>query len=516
MMSSSDLEESHALKTLKCWQSERFGFVWQIALPRNLAETVATGGKAHLCLDWGHKIPGAVICAKKPDVVSSVGAASEIARKYLRGAPITNVWRDQSNSDVWVEFCDREGRSWFMHCTSAHNGEMSIIDNTVTSILQIGSRGIFTKRKPVTNVLPQAGDGNFVSIIGNLLQGLRRDDVEGGAAAEADDGSTSDQLKGGDEEKAKASSETGDFSEIHAAWRDVRRKLSRRKKLLVASLSKLEKGLPTKEQIAMKGNHAILLQQFSYLIKPELLELSIGPEIYGGKETVVLSINPELSPGANVEAAFQDLKKCKKSRAIGDVQGKKLLDAIQALDRDLGQLQDTGQLAEVPELVLERHGINAAGGRPSSAGAGIRQNSASLKQSSGKSAAMEFRLDGVRYLVGRSAEDNDELTKSAKSNDYWVHVAGIPGSHVIVPRTGASEVLSMSMVRTAAILALHYSKLRGDRAGEVYVAKRHDLKKRRGMAAGTWQIMRSETVFVRYEEQELKAVLGALVRNVSI
>ena len=43
--------------------------------------------------------------------------------------------------------------------------------------------------------------------------------------------------------------------------------------------------------------------------------------------------------------------------------------------------------------------------------------------------------DGVEIRVGRSANDNDELSTNPKyrdSDDWWLHAASVPGSHVII------------------------------------------------------------------------------------
>jgi hypothetical protein len=42
-------------------------------------------------------------------------------------------------------------------------------------------------------------------------------------------------------------------------------------------------------------------------------------------------------------------------------------------------------------------------------------------------------IDGFEVLVGKGDADNDSLTFGvAESRDFWLHVAGVAGSHVIV------------------------------------------------------------------------------------
>src|SRR4051794_19029916 len=47
---------------------------------------------------------------------------------------------------------------------------------------------------------------------------------------------------------------------------------------------------------------------------------------------------------------------------------------------------------------------------------------------------LEYTLPGGwTVLAGRTEADNDRLSlKLAKANDYWFHVRGMPGSHVVL------------------------------------------------------------------------------------
>ena len=47
---------------------------------------------------------------------------------------------------------------------------------------------------------------------------------------------------------------------------------------------------------------------------------------------------------------------------------------------------------------------------------------------------------GWEVLVGRSDADNDSLSlKVAAPDDYWFHVRGMPGSHVILRQARGAE-----------------------------------------------------------------------------
>ena len=84
------------------------------------------------------------------------------------------------------------------------------------------------------------------------------------------------------------------------------------------------------------------------------------------------------------------------------------------------------------------------------------------------------------YLVGKNSNANDRLVKLAKANDYWFHTVEKSGSHVIVPALSIKKIgLLPQIKKQAGILALHYSKKRRAFSGDVYVAQKLSLKKKK-------------------------------------
>ena len=44
--------------------------------------------------------------------------------------------------------------------------------------------------------------------------------------------------------------------------------------------------------------------------------------------------------------------------------------------------------------------------------------------------------DGIQIKVGESAKENDDLTLSSYPNEWWLHVDGGAGAHVVVCHEG--------------------------------------------------------------------------------
>ena len=100
---------------------------------------------------------------------------------------------------------------------------------------------------------------------------------------------------------------------------------------------------------------------------------------------------------------------------------------------------------------------------------------------------------GWEVLAGKADEDNDLLSlKIAKPNDWWFHVRGMPGSHVIL-RAKDSEEPDRNTLKGAAAIAAFHSKARSGGVVPVSCTQARFVSKPRGAKPGTVSI-RKETV----------------------
>jgi predicted ribosome quality control (RQC) complex YloA/Tae2 family protein len=117
----------------------------------------------------------------------------------------------------------------------------------------------------------------------------------------------------------------------------------------------------------------------------------------------------------------------------------------------------------------------------------------------GRSIARVIRSpDGLTVLVGRTAADNDLLSlELGRPYDFWLHVAGESGSHVVVLNPDRLPRLPRDTRRLAAALAARYSKAKAGGSVAVHLATCGDVAKPRGAAAGKVSLRRYETVYGR-------------------
>ena len=109
-----------------------------------------------------------------------------------------------------------------------------------------------------------------------------------------------------------------------------------------------------------------------------------------------------------------------------------------------------------------------------------------------------YLIDGSwEVLVGRTDADNDRLSiKVARPNDWWFHLAGQPGSHVIL-RVPAGEEPSRKVLEQAAAVAAWHSKARNGGTVAVSGTLARFVTKPRGAKPGTVSIRRETRFKVR-------------------
>jgi predicted ribosome quality control (RQC) complex YloA/Tae2 family protein len=107
-------------------------------------------------------------------------------------------------------------------------------------------------------------------------------------------------------------------------------------------------------------------------------------------------------------------------------------------------------------------------------------------------------VSGFEVLVGKGDAANDDLTFGvADPLDFWLHVAGVPGSHVVVRNPDGLETLPQEVLERAAQLAAWHSKARAARGKiEVHACRVADVSKPRGFARGEVRLERWESLRV--------------------
>lgn len=104
---------------------------------------------------------------------------------------------------------------------------------------------------------------------------------------------------------------------------------------------------------------------------------------------------------------------------------------------------------------------------------------------------------GHRVMAGKTDADNDRLSlKVAGPHDWWFHVRGMPGSHVVL-KTLDGQPPDRRSLNAAAAVAAYHSKARGGGVVAVSGTLARYVIKPRGAKPGSVQIRKARVFKVR-------------------
>ncbi len=104
---------------------------------------------------------------------------------------------------------------------------------------------------------------------------------------------------------------------------------------------------------------------------------------------------------------------------------------------------------------------------------------------------------GWIVLAGRTDLDNDRLSlKIAKANDWWFHVKGLPGSHVVLQVPAGEQADNATLKLAAAVAAWHSRKRESKQVAVSYTQARY-VTKPRGAKPGTVEVRKEKVLKVR-------------------
>jgi hypothetical protein len=473
---SNDRPDVISVRTERAWQVGSTGLVLEclIRIPQQRKPS-----KKFFIIDVGGRSIEICFADVRPEGSEPKGVLCEQFRKRLPSSALTGVFRGEGDT-LLVRLM---GQGEEFHLTAGGTSPVSLSfekPSESVSFARIGRSGSFSK---VVTIQSQTISG--VDQLPRLLSKM----VDAKLPSEGTSSTPVQETTKATRSDASAGQALTE--ELQEAAQRTRRKI----KVIKKSLGRLSSDMASDEKSKLLAEQVQWFQENIHLISAGLD--AVDSSAFGGTVGVI-ELDPDLTLGKNLARMHEELKKSRSSQIHG---AKVLANTQEDLQRWQGYLLRIEQ-GELPADV--RHDLLR---NPLQKKQDVKQKKAA---DADKLPYKSFHnVLGTEFRVARSAKDGDALTKQSKSNDCWVHVISGTGAHVIVPsRFADGGKLNARNARDAAILALHFSHLRKDMCGDVYVATRGNLKKTRSLAAGTWLVQRSDTLFVRYEADELRALLG--------
>ena len=196
----------------------------------------------------------------------------------------------------------------------------------------------------------------------------------------------------------------------------------------------------------------------------------------GSFGTVEVQLDPRLSPTANAQRYYKKYNKSKTAR-------EELTRQIALGEAELLYLETVGTAlssAETPTDLLEI--------REELARAGYASRVRTVERKGRGTPTLgfaEYRTSGgYRVLCGKNNLQNEHIThKIATKSDYWFHVKGMPGSHVVMLLEGKGEPPAQDFTEAASIAAI-FSAAEGASMTEVDYTLVRNLKRTPGGKPG--------------------------------
>jgi len=244
----------------------------------------------------------------------------------------------------------------------------------------------------------------------------------------------------------------------------------------------------------------------------ELLKIAL-PDLHKGQSSIVvqdlfdpdapevtIQLDRTIAPGENVERYFKQYKKLKAGRAHTEERLRESEEQLPRLDALEAELEAASALGTMNELAE----------RISAEGIVLPEKRHARTTKAPAAGPRRFlSADGMEILVSHNRQENHELTFSvARGNDYWMHLQGWEGPHVVIRKPAGKDV-PLETLLDAAHLAIYYSKIRGTDYAEVIYTQRKYVRPIKGGPVGSVTYANVSRLAVHPEEQRLRRLLDA-------
>jgi predicted ribosome quality control (RQC) complex YloA/Tae2 family protein len=310
---------------------------------------------------------------------------------------------------------------------------------------------------------------------------------------------------------------------------EVARALRKYHGRLVRRIEALRGDLAEAERAAEFRTWAETLLAYLRQVPPRAASVVL-PDPADAARNLTIALDPKVSPQANAARYFK--RAAKAERGLKQVPPR--LSAASAEAHELGVLlarvaaleegaSDTARVddptldgdleAALGRLPAGLRGVLRAPGAGARAGAtaGSARAGGAGAVARGEDRAPSARLqprrlkskEGWDVLIGRNNDGNDYLTHHlARPEDYWFHVHGAAGSHVVLRRGKGANEPSKATVEEVASWAAFYSQARTAGKVPVIVTRKRYVRKPRKGPPGLALCTNEKTVMVRPAEPE--------------
>lgn len=265
--------------------------------------------------------------------------------------------------------------------------------------------------------------------------------------------------------------------------------LKREKRRLENRLEKLDGILRDSEQ-------AEKYKLWGDLILSHLSEIGEGdrelgltlPDESGEEVTLVLELDPLLSPSGNGERYYKRYKKARTGEKLAREERESLNLRLEGIGEELERLPGEGDRKRLEELITLEKQRKTKNDSPTP--------------------GLQFHSGPFLILVGRNSAENDELLRHyVNGNDLWLHNRDWPGGYVFI-KTIKGKSVPLETLLDGGTLALHYSRGKKAGRGDLYYTEVKYLRRAKGAPRGTVLPTREKNLNLELDPSRLARLTG--------
>ena len=271
-------------------------------------------------------------------------------------------------------------------------------------------------------------------------------------------------------------------------YRQLQQTIKRQVKKLEKRLLSIEKAVQSQKNFAADRQKGELLLANLHNVARGMNKIELQNYFLQPPEPITINLDPLLKPQQNAEKFFKRYQKGVRGEKHSQRRSRETQTELEWLGQLDYQLKDTVKNSDIEEVAAELR----------QAGLLKDKNRLHTKRTLQPSMPHETTSpSGFKILWGRNNRQNDDIsTKVLKSGDFWFHVQGAPGAHVVMKIGSTSTVLNDEDLHYAASIAAGYSKSRDDHKVEVMVADAKSVHKPKGCRAGLVNVLQYRTLTV--------------------
>ena len=189
-----------------------------------------------------------------------------------------------------------------------------------------------------------------------------------------------------------------------------------------------------------------LILSYAHLITPDSRFLEC--QDYETGRTLRILIDPNKTAQENAQEYYKNYKKAQsgKEELANDIEiAQKQLEKLDAMYQEIKNEPNPVKIEQL-----------------------LRRDSTPEQKKKKQHPGLDYTDNGWYILVGRDANENDELLRHhVRGDDLWMHVRDFPGGYVFI-KSQKGKTVPLEILIDAANLAVHYSKARSNTKVDLY------------------------------------------------